>query len=111
MALRFTAWAVVMSLSILLGVRAWRQATRAGLTGAFYAHWTLAGFWLVTIIFSLGCMASELPRERRRRCESLAAQGRCGGCGYALDDLAQEADGCRVCPECGTAWRRCGAAT
>lgn len=29
----------------------------------------------------------------------------CGSCGYPLDGLSVEEDGCRVCPECGAAWR------
>lgn len=33
------------------------------------------------------------------------AHARCGGCGYALNGRPKEADGCRVCPECGGAWR------
>lgn len=30
---------------------------------------------------------------------------RCGSCGYTLVGVPEEADGCRVCPECGAAWR------
>ena len=29
----------------------------------------------------------------------------CGSCGFELRGLANDADGCRVCPECGAAWR------
>lgn len=29
----------------------------------------------------------------------------CGGCNYPLVKLPVERDGCRVCPECGGAWR------
>ena len=29
----------------------------------------------------------------------------CPGCGYSLRGLEAEADGCRVCPECGGAWK------
>lgn len=31
----------------------------------------------------------------------------CPGCGYTLEDLAVEGDGCLQCPECGAAWRPC----
>jgi len=31
--------------------------------------------------------------------------GYCGSCGHDLTGLAPEADGCRVCSECGAAWR------
>lgn len=33
------------------------------------------------------------------------ARGRCPGCGYSLRGLQPAGDGCRVCPECGGAWR------
>lgn len=29
----------------------------------------------------------------------------CPSCGYSLDGVAIESDGCCVCPECGSAWR------
>lgn len=31
--------------------------------------------------------------------------GRCGGCGYCLAEVPRQSDGCRVCPECGVAWK------
>ena len=30
---------------------------------------------------------------------------KCASCGYALDAVQIQSDGCRVCPECGAAWR------
>jgi hypothetical protein len=33
------------------------------------------------------------------------AWGICPACGYPLTGAAIEDDGCRVCPECGAAWR------
>lgn len=33
------------------------------------------------------------------------AYHRCGSCNYDLAGLEPEPDGCRVCPECGAAWR------
>ena len=43
-------------------------------------------------------------------CRSVVAQSRqarsqCPSCGYALQSVTPEADGCSVCPECGHAWR------
>lgn len=29
----------------------------------------------------------------------------CRACGYDMDGLGVDGDGCRVCPECGAAWR------
>ncbi len=34
----------------------------------------------------------------------LLRHGRCAQCAYPLGDSRIEADGCRVCPECGAAW-------
>jgi hypothetical protein len=35
----------------------------------------------------------------------MGARGLCAACGYDLAGHEPEADGCRVCPECGAAWR------
>lgn len=47
---------------------------------------------------------------RRRSGPSFAAtavsMGVCGSCGYTLEELPTEGDGCVVCPECGAAWKR-----
>lgn len=33
--------------------------------------------------------------------------GLCASCGYDLADTMPQADGCRLCPECGASWRYC----
>jgi hypothetical protein len=38
--------------------------------------------------------------------EIFLSQGHCASCGYLLDDLATESDGCVVCPECNGAWKK-----
>lgn len=43
---------------------------------------------------------------RARIIRSLTRAWMCPGCGYSLAELEPEVDGCRVCPECGGAWRR-----
>ena len=48
-------------------------------------------------------------RPRGRRDVPIRAK-RCDACGYAIDRLPVEDDGCRVCPECGAAWRVPGCA-
>ncbi len=49
------------------------------------------------------------PKWRLRFAELLRTgwlvQGRCPACGTVIAELDPEADGCRVCPECGAAWR------
>ncbi|MFI4898504.1 MAG: hypothetical protein ACIARR_11840 [Phycisphaerales bacterium JB059] len=42
-----------------------------------------------------------LPRLVR----AYVAEGFCGSCGFTIRGLEPEEDGCRVCPECGCAWR------
>jgi len=37
--------------------------------------------------------------------KALVAEGYCAQCGYRIAEIAPEADQCRVCPECGAAWR------
>ena len=37
--------------------------------------------------------------------EAYVAAGMCPACGYDIASARVEADGCRVCPECGGAWR------
>ncbi|MFN0010570.1 MAG: hypothetical protein ACKVS8_02885 [Phycisphaerales bacterium] len=46
------------------------------------------------------------PRVRAQLAKAaMLVPPRCRACGYLLDGLTTEADGCRVCPECGAAWR------
>ncbi|MEX2219224.1 MAG: hypothetical protein WD749_10755 [Phycisphaerales bacterium] len=42
---------------------------------------------------------------RRNVVERALRRETCPGCGYGLAALPLEADCCRVCPECGAAWR------
>ncbi len=62
---------------------------------------------LVMMLGLLGPLASARSAKRlwmhfRRDC---AAAGWCPACGYELHSAKVEQDGCRVCPECGGAWR------
>jgi hypothetical protein len=44
-------------------------------------------------------------RRAQRAVALLAALRRCAACGYDLSVIIPEPDGCRLCPECGAAWR------
>jgi hypothetical protein len=98
-----------------------RARGRIGLTGLEATVYVLVAAW-VGLVWSpdyipsvsafLGALAviailhaaSQVfssPRVRGRTRE----QGRCGSCGYDLGGIRPEGDGCRVCPECGGAWR------
>lgn len=37
--------------------------------------------------------------------QAMSRAGLCASCGYRIDEIEPEADGCTVCPECGGAWR------
>ena len=82
---------------------------------------SVAWFWLlhmpsvpaigrhcVLVIGMLACVLL-LTVVRRKITPWLArgvlAIGRCANCGYVLQGLKQDDDGCAVCPECGAAWR------
>ncbi len=45
------------------------------------------------------------PMGWRLHRRGLLGLGLCPGCGYQVAKLATEPDGCRVCPECGAAWK------
>jgi hypothetical protein len=48
---------------------------------------------------------SEFSRDNHPPPWALAAAGACGACGTMLDTIPVQSDGCRVCPECGAAWK------
>lgn len=54
------------------------------------------------------CAMVARADARARIADTLSARaisaGICGSCGYSLDMLRPERDGCVVCPECGAAW-------
>lgn len=62
----------------------------------------LAAFWLVAMFVFPRRLPARRSDELRRQ---LLSMERCASCGYRLREVEPEADGCRVCPECGGAWR------
>jgi hypothetical protein len=58
----------------------------------------------------LTCIALLILRHRSARAMTgfVLAEGCCPGCGYRISSTPEELDGCRVCPECGAAWRELG---
>lgn len=68
--------------------------------------WTLVPVMLVLGLIEGGIFVLLLRRMHARRAARLiVGSGRCGSCNYTLQGLVAESDGCRVCPECGAAWR------
>jgi hypothetical protein len=108
LASRMITWAVCMPIPVFFSYRAWARAGTAGLPLSFWERWLAPITLLTIVILCLVGFAAELPRARRKRGEEMAAQGRCGACGYGLGSVPPGEDGCRLCPECGSAWRGLG---
>lgn len=71
--------------------------------------WIAAGF-LVLGVAAIPLVRWNTRRKHRRRISRLQAALRpldpiCLACGHELAECALEGDGCRVCLECGAAWR------
>jgi len=69
---------------------------------------SMSGLVVVSVVFAMIAWYLFLPRIRASRSgriiEIYLSAGRCAACGYALERLEPEADGCVVCPECNAAW-------
>jgi hypothetical protein len=89
----------------LVGQKIWRwgEGMVAGTAG-----WVFGGL-LAMLVLQAFATALSIPKNRRQRRELLDA-GRCPGCGSSIAELEPQADGCRVCPECGSAWKLDGSA-
>ena len=72
----------------------------AGFSGDHFIIWMFAIIW-VAFYLSQRFKRSE---TRTITAMTLVAEGVCGECGFLLDGLSPEHDGCLVCPECGHAW-------
>lgn len=59
-----------------------------------------AAFIVVAVVWSR--RRAKVTAEYIAECR---AHRVCASCGYLLQDLPLESDGCTVCPECGAAWR------
>jgi hypothetical protein len=69
----------------------------------------IVGIPLVLLVAVVALGSRGVWRRELARLEAAPrlriAGGMCIGCGYSLEDLPCEADGCTVCPECGAAWK------
>ncbi len=69
--------------------------------------WLIPIFLIPAVLIPFG-MVAVLVRAPKLAwstwTEQIIAQGHCPSCGYPLEGLDPEPDGCRVCPECGGAW-------
>ncbi len=67
---------------------------------------SLGYFFGGAFILALGLAVQPLigPMAIRSHKRGFLREGHCPACGYGLAEIEPEADGCRVCPECGAAW-------
>ena len=94
-------WVSLLMSIVVIGFALW-LASLAALHGREgLAAWIALGTFIgMILLFSLN--------ERwitARRIAGLLKIGHCGCCLYSLEGLLPAKDGCRVCPECGAAWR------
>lgn len=54
---------------------------------------------LAMVLVARRLLASEIARF-------MVGAGACASCDYPLAGVPEAVDGCTVCPECGSAWRR-----
>ncbi len=88
----------ILILAVLLLARALyvRPAILAiGVAGSLYVLW-----W----VYRLTLRKWRLRQRAGRVVAQWLKTGRCASCGYSLQVIAVEQDGCKVCPECGAAW-------
>ncbi len=69
------------------------------------AYWAIPIGLVVGILGPLAMMFVLRRLMLPRLVRAYVADGFCGSCGFTIRGLEPEADGCRVCPECGCAWR------
>jgi hypothetical protein len=90
--------------------------------GMIGANIVFRGFDVINVLGALigiGFVAAimigwSLTRGRTRVREAVARctrWGICAACGYPLGSAKVERDRCRLCPECGAAWRRADSGT
>ena len=69
------------------------------------AAWGWApGMVLLALLIYAGALATRV-REIAMQERIAKRRGVCAACGYALREIEPEGDDCRVCPECGSAWK------
>lgn len=62
----------------------------------------VVGLLVIAVIVMIARHRMTWPSRSAR---DLVSRMLCGACGYSLDRLPADDDGCTVCPECGAAWK------
>jgi hypothetical protein len=89
-ALLYVATAGLLILVIFGGLPAWPSSA------------AMAGLFVVPIGATLLLSHPITARVQRRAGRAL---GLCPACGYSIAEIERQEDACRVCPECGGAWK------
>lgn len=93
-----TTWPLVLVVLIAVGLSGlWSVAGVLALLGLFW----LARRWGAGPSF----LGEFGPDDAEGFVRAALRVHRCPGCVYDLSTIAAQDDGCRVCPECGAAWR------
>jgi hypothetical protein len=73
---------------------------RAALSGHLGIMAAATGIMILCVCAIVAGLLSERGIRKRLLAD------RCGACDYSLAAVEPQADRCRVCPECGAAWRQ-----
>ena len=93
-------------LFVMLAMYTWMPVFQQLLRRTSWLAWPLALFQGLLIPISMTpFMYWGLWRSRDHTAKAIILTGHCATCGYVLDGVQPESDGCTVCPECGSAWR------
>ncbi|MEQ9097306.1 MAG: hypothetical protein RIE32_13705 [Phycisphaerales bacterium] len=69
-------------------------------------HWLRYALVLAAMAPCFYVSAAWTKHKAIRESDRLGrARGLCPACGYSIAGLEPEEDGCRICPECGSAWK------
>jgi hypothetical protein len=69
-------------------------------------QFSIANGVLILAATMLGLLGANRARHSREAIAACIKAGICAACGYPLRAVkVDQKDGCRVCPECGAAWR------
>lgn len=76
--------------------------------GLFYVNPIPIALGFVVPMFFYALINSNFsgyPKHRAKIQQAATGVGKCATCLYHLEAIPAEADGCTVCPECGSAWK------
>lgn len=97
---RLLGWSITVALMLALVGR----AVYASFGISPVANWGML-FFLAPILIGAVSFRRELKSANSGIVAAALAEAHCPSCGYSVACSAKEPDGCRICPECGSAWQ------